>query len=442
MKRLLFTLLAGTTLVGARAQYTAFPKFSDNWSVTVAGGVVHPLIYEPQPKLLTPTLTVGMKKQLTSAFSLGVDVDYVSWNNKLSLTRYERSQVHVVGSLNLGNLFVGSVGQPRLFEVEVKGSAGWGHIFDKSRRTSPDANYLVSKWGLDLTYNFGSHRRWGLGLRPSVRFDLRNEGAANYESFNANRAELDIALGLTYRFGKKMVVPHKMVIPSPVQRTSVIYSSVPAVLEGSASPVVNGAMGPGVGKSTTAMSAPDGESLPIDDTKTMHFILKEMANRDETIATQKQRIAELEMLLAKVVDHPQSTQIAASHRDTLAVKTAPPVVAKKATPQATLKLETIVSFGFGRVVVDAPQFPNVERVANYLKAHPRAKVKVRGYASPAGPLATNIRMAKQRAESVMNLLIAQYGIAENRIDADGNGVGNLFREAEWNSVAICSVYED
>jgi ompA family protein len=42
----------------------------------------------------------------------------------------------------------------------------------------------------------------------------------------------------------------------------------------------------------------------------------------------------------------------------------------------------------------------------------------------------------------MNLLIAQYGIAENRIDADGNGVGNFFREAEWNSVAICSVYED
>ena len=81
MKRLLFTLLAGTALVSARAQYTAFPKFSDNWSVTVAGGVVHPLIYEPQPKLLTPTLTVGMKKQLTSAFSLGVDVDYVSWNN-------------------------------------------------------------------------------------------------------------------------------------------------------------------------------------------------------------------------------------------------------------------------------------------------------------------------------------------------------------------------
>ena len=190
---------------------------------------------------------VGLKKQLTSSFSLGMDVDYVSWNNKLSLTRYERSQVHVVGSLNLGNLFAGSVGQPRLFEVEVKGSAGWGHIFDKSRRTSPDANYLVSKWGLDLTYNFGSHRRWGLGLRPSVRFDLRNEGAANYESFNANRAELDIALGLTYRFGKKTEVPHKMVIPSPMQRTSVIYSSVPTVLEGSASPVVNGAMGPGVG---------------------------------------------------------------------------------------------------------------------------------------------------------------------------------------------------
>ena len=88
MKRLLLILLASTPLLGARAQYTDFPQFSDNWSVTVAGGVGHPLIYHPHPKLLTPSLGVGLKKQLTAAFSLGMDVDYVSWKGFCRLGTY------------------------------------------------------------------------------------------------------------------------------------------------------------------------------------------------------------------------------------------------------------------------------------------------------------------------------------------------------------------
>ena len=91
------------------------------------------------------------------------------------------------------------------------------------------------------------------------------------------------------------------------------------------------------------------------------------------------------------------------------------------------------------MVVDAPQYPNVERVAVYLKKHPRARVVVRGYASPNGNFATNKRIAQLRAEAVKNLLIAQYGISKERIDAAGQGVGDLFLEPEWNSVAICTI---
>ena len=144
MKRLLFTCLAATTLFAARAQYTAFPKFSDNWSATVAGGIVHPMVYEPEAQLLTHTLTIGAKKQLSSAFALGFDLDYISWNSKLPRTRYERTQLHLVGSVNLGNLFYGYEGKPKSFEVEAKASAGWGHIFNLSRRNGADANYLVN----------------------------------------------------------------------------------------------------------------------------------------------------------------------------------------------------------------------------------------------------------------------------------------------------------
>ena len=61
-------------------------------------------------------------------------------------------------------------------------------------------------------------------------------------------------------------------------------------------------------------------------------------------------------------------------------------------------------------------------MAAYLKSHPRARVEVRGYSSPEGPLATNIRIAKQRAEAVKNLLIAQYGILK---------IASMQMAAEW-----------
>lgn len=414
MKRLLFTLLAGATLVGARAQYTAFPKFSDNWSVTVAGGVVHPLVYEPLPKLLTPSVSIGMKKQLTSAFALGVDVDYVSWNSNLLLARNERSQVYVVGSLNLRNLFADSEGKPEAFEVEFKGSAGWGHIFNRTRRNGFDSNYLVSKWGFDLTYNFGASRRWGIVLRPSLRFDLRNEGAMDYENFNINRAEFDLSLGLTYRFGAKKFVPHSVVPPA-----------IPVAHEGEK----------GIYVAVADSSA---------QKQTMDFYDREIANRDTTIVYLKQRITDLEKILSQLVSNLQANKAPVVPNPVSTPATPPqPVVAPVSDSALTArKLETIIRFQASQVTLDSSQFANVGRVAFYLKTHPHSRVKVRGYSSPNGSLAANIRAAKQRAEAVKNLLISQYGISQKRIDADGNGVGCFSLNPEENCVAVCTIVED
>ena len=80
-------------------------------------------------------------------------------------------------------------------------------------------------------------------------------------------------------------------------------------------------------------------------------------------------------------------------------------------------------------------------MAKYLKKYPNARVEIRGYASPGGNLSANIRIAQLRAEAVQNLLIAQYGISKNRIVATGQGVGKLYAEPEWNSVAVCTILE-
>lgn len=115
-------------------------------------------------------------------------------------------------------------------------------------------------------------------------------------------------------------------------------------------------------------------------------------------------------------------------------KKAPQVVKESTDFYQTVRY---VFFTIGKYNIRPDQAPNVEQIAVYLKNHPKATVVIKGYASQDGPLDVNERLAKQRAESVKESLIKKYGIAANRIDASGQGIGHMFDEESWNRVAIC-----
>jgi outer membrane protein OmpA-like peptidoglycan-associated protein len=111
----------------------------------------------------------------------------------------------------------------------------------------------------------------------------------------------------------------------------------------------------------------------------------------------------------------------------------------KAAPAAKAKMESVVTFRCDKTVIDAAQMPNVERVANFLKNHADSKVVIKGYASPEGPKDHNMKLAEQRAQSVKNCLVKKYKIDESRIEAAGNGIGDMFSEPSWNRVSICTI---
>ncbi|MBR1652745.1 MAG: OmpA family protein, partial [Alloprevotella sp.] len=117
------------------------------------------------------------------------------------------------------------------------------------------------------------------------------------------------------------------------------------------------------------------------------------------------------------------------------------IVEKVVEGKSTNALETAVYFQIGKSVIPASQLPSVERVAAYLKNHADSKVVIRGYASKDGPEELNVRLAENRAQAVKNLLVKKYGVAESRIDAAGNGISEMFSEAEWNRVSICTMEE-
>lgn len=98
-----------------------------------------------------------------------------------------------------------------------------------------------------------------------------------------------------------------------------------------------------------------------------------------------------------------------------------------------------VFFKIGKSNITADQMPNVEMIAQYLKNHKDAKVVIKGYASKDGPEELNIRLAAARAESVKNALINKYGIKADRIQAEGQGIGEMFKEESWNRVSICTI---
>jgi outer membrane protein OmpA-like peptidoglycan-associated protein len=74
-----------------------------------------------------------------------------------------------------------------------------------------------------------------------------------------------------------------------------------------------------------------------------------------------------------------------------------------------------------------------------MKSHPEATCTINGYASKDGPLDRNITLANGRAASVKDMLVKKYGIDAKRINAQGQGISNMFDELSWNRVSICEI---
>lgn len=399
MNKLLLFLFCFTLSLGAQSQNRLYaPAMWDNWSVTLAGGVTHPAVYSLDRSLLKPTLTVGVKKQFTASFGLGIEGEVFQRNRNLNLSRFVRSQLHMLSYFNLFNLLAGYHLRPRLFDIEAKIGAGWGHAFSDIDRI-PDANYLVSKVGMDFNLNLGQSRAWTLSLRPSLIYDLRSTKKQYHEAYDINRADIQVTCGITYHFGNG----HGGHRPAMVA-----FPPMPALPSQDSLIVLRK-------ENVELRTERDGMK---DVVKHLESALQE---QEQNSAECREQLSALGMERDSLLKRQLPTKIITFQKHTL---------------------ESVISFEAGSTKVDASQFARIERIARYLLQHPKARMVVRGYASPDGRPSLNAQMAKQRAEIVKSLLIAQYGIRSERITAVGMGASKLFSDPEWNRVSICTIIED
>ncbi len=80
-----------------------------------------------------------------------------------------------------------------------------------------------------------------------------------------------------------------------------------------------------------------------------------------------------------------------------------------------------LSFASGATALSSGQFSSLAELAAYLAAHPERAVLIVGHTDAVGPLTVNVALSRQRAQSVVNRLVADHGVDPAQVSAEGVG---------------------
>ena len=114
----------------------------------------------------------------------------------------------------------------------------------------------------------------------------------------------------------------------------------------------------------------------------------------------------------------------------------PEVVAKDC---ANAPLMATVRFTINSDKIMPTEEVNVYSMAEWLKANPKEKIVIAGYADKdTGTSEYNMELSQRRAEAVKNALVNQYGIDPSRLDtkAFGSDVQEYPSNNDWNRIVI------
>ena len=260
---------------------------------------------------------------------------------------------------------------------EIEALAGMGWLHYYMNGPG-DQNSWSTRFGMNLNFNLGEAKAWTLGVRPAIVYDMEGDFNAAKSRFNVNNAAFELTAGITYHFMTSNGTHHfTNVKPYDPVEIANLNSAV-------------------------------------------NDLRSQVNNKDNQLINANQQVNALQ------------SELNECRNKVVPVET---VVKTSRIP------ESIITFRQGKSGVDASQLPNVERVASYMNKHVNTTVVIKGYASPEGNLAFNEKLAKARAEAIKTILVKKYKIDAARITAEGQGIGDMFSEPDWNRVSICTIDE-
>ena len=396
-------MLAATMLTATMsAQNTAITanKFGDNWYMGInAGAASTPWLTEYDEgnamkfKGFAPNVSLRVGKNLTTVFGLALEgTAYFKANQKSKLhtkTFINGTNVSLLGTFNLSNLFGTYMGEPRTFEVIALGGFGWMHAFG----ATPKTNMVTSKFAIDFALNLGADKAWQLYLEPNIMYALDGWTTRPVELYWGRVAQMVVNSnhGMKYDFSTALVGLNLG---------------------------VNYKFGCSNGTHNYASAQLRNQSEINNLNARINELRNTIQTKDGQITERDNRIEELETALDECKKRPN-----------------PPVVVEEVKKETFL--QPIVIFGQGKSTIDPAQYASIEMIAKYMRNHKDSKILVRGFASPEGNPELNQKLSVARAVSVMTALINKYHIAADRITIEGMGATDkLSEEIDFNRVAM------
>lgn len=100
------------------------------------------------------------------------------------------------------------------------------------------------------------------------------------------------------------------------------------------------------------------------------------------------------------------------------VAPAPPAPAP--TPEQ-LCVSLDINFATGKAQIPAKYRPELKKIADFMKQYPQVKGTIEGHTDNVGSKSLNEKLSQQRAQSVKNYLVKEFGIDPSRLAAKGYG---------------------
>ncbi|MDO4228326.1 MAG: OmpA family protein [Capnocytophaga sp.] len=380
MKKIILSAIMVGFAITATAQEKglSYGKFFDNWQAGVNVGGYVPTKGYDLIRDVRLNFGAELSKQISPVFRLGFDANAYLNGN------WEGRNPLVIENTNVA--LIGAFNLNNLFvgylgeprKFEVEAFAGPGWLHSYEQGDN-DFNAMTAKFGANFLYNFGANKQWGVKLTPAILYLIDNPTAHSANSLDINESLTQVNVGIIYRFKGSNGAHHFTTIePKDQAELDALNNNI------------NG-------------------------------LRSQIESKNEQLRGSEQRIAQLE-------------------KDLETARNQKPVV--QTVTQTNKTLESVVTFGLGKTTIDASQLPNVERIATYLKKYPNSRVVIKGYASPEGNEEKNIQLANNRAQAVKDVLVKRYKVDASRISAEGNGIGDMFTEPEWNRVSIATIEEN